>query len=456
MIESETETPLEDAPLDPRFSEALRALDQTLEQLKLCTDDEKSRLQQEATQLRQMHEKLAKGRVEIVVFGEISTGKSALINALLGEQIAAVDVQGGWTKEVWGATWSGCGYRVPGFAESEIVIVDTPGINEVKGDQRASMAADAAQRADLILFVTDSDLNEVEHAALVELVALRKPVILVLNKLDLYDRSQRERLTSVLRDERCADLIPANQFVTTIADPREQEYIIEAADGSTRTEWKKPHPNVEDLQSLILEILERNGIELVAINAAMFASDKNDRIAALRVEMRDRRANQVIWSYAVIKAGVVAYTPWPVLDIIGGGAVDVTMVGLLARIYGLNLSWTHAKHLVSAILKATGWMIASEAMFHLGVGLFKTATFGFGTVLTHIPQGAAGGYASYIVGQAAKYYFEHGASWGGASPKAVVRSILKETDRDSVLAQLKDKINDKLTFNRYARENSKF
>ncbi len=191
MIESETETPLEDAPLDPRFSEALRALDQTLEQLKLCTDDEKSRLQQEATQLRQMHEKLAKGRVEIVVFGEISTGKSALINALLGEQIAAVDVQGGWTKEVWGATWSGCGYRVPGFAESEIVIVDTPGINEVKGDQRASMAADAAQRADLILFVTDSDLNEVEHAALVELVALRKPVILVLNKLDLYDRSQR-------------------------------------------------------------------------------------------------------------------------------------------------------------------------------------------------------------------------------------------------------------------------
>ena len=38
---------------------------------------------------------------------------------------------------------------------------------------------------------------------------------------------------------------------------------------------------------------------------------------------------------------------------------------------------------------------------------------GSGTVLTALPQGAAAGYGSYIVGQAAKYYFEHGASWGG-------------------------------------------
>ena len=50
------------------------------------------------------------------------------------------------------------------------------------------MANQAAQRADLILFVTDSDLNETEHSALIALAAVHKPIILVLNKMDLYSR----------------------------------------------------------------------------------------------------------------------------------------------------------------------------------------------------------------------------------------------------------------------------
>lgn len=452
--ERDSESSLEregDHELDHRFVKALDSLDSTLSKLRACSDGERERLRDEAAQLRQMHEKLVKGRVEIVVFGEISTGKSALINALIGDQVAAVDVQGGWTREVWGTKWEGCGYRVPGFADSEIVVVDTPGINEVGGTDRAKMAADAAQRADLILFVVDSDLNETEYAALLELVSFRKPVILVLNKLDLYDREQRARLQEVLVNDRCHELLPKEQIVTTIADPREVEYVIESADGSTRQEWKKPPPQVVDLKELILQILERDGADLLAVNAAMYASDKNDRIVATRVQMRDRRANQVIWSYAVLKAGVVAWTPWPVVDIVGGGMVDVTMVGLLSRIYGLDLSWKHTRKLVTAILKATGWMIAGETAFHLGVAVFKTATFGLGTALTAIPQGAAGGYASYIVGKAAKYYFEHGASWGGKSPKTVVRAILAETDRESVLAKLRDEINQKLQFNPYAR-----
>ena len=58
-------------------------------------------------------------------------------------------------------------------------------------------------------------------------------------------------------------------------------------------------------------------------------------------------------------------------------------------------------------------------------------------MLTAVPQGAAAGYGSYIVGQAAKYYFEHGASWGGEAPKTVVQRILEETDKQSVLEQLK-------------------
>jgi len=61
---------------------------------------------------------------------------------------------------------------VPGLANSEVVLVDTPGLNEVDGAQRAVMAHEAAARADLVLFVIDSDMNEVEYSALVELAAV--------------------------------------------------------------------------------------------------------------------------------------------------------------------------------------------------------------------------------------------------------------------------------------------
>ena len=70
---------------------------------------------------------------------------------------------------------------------------------------------------------------------------------------------------------------------------------------------------------------------------------------------------------------------------------------------------------------------------------FKGLTFGFGTVATALPQGAAAGWGSYIVGQAARYYFEHGASWGQQGPKRVITQILENTDKQSVLQRLKER-----------------
>jgi GTP-binding protein Era len=100
------------------YHEALASVEQTLGRLRGCTEDEKSRLRNELAGLRAMHDKLTSGRVEIVIFGEISTGKSALINALVGSQVSAVDVRGGWTKEVWHVAWSGAGYSIPGLGRS--------------------------------------------------------------------------------------------------------------------------------------------------------------------------------------------------------------------------------------------------------------------------------------------------------------------------------------------------
>ncbi|MCB1512923.1 MAG: YcjF family protein [Hyphomicrobiaceae bacterium] len=242
-------------------------------------------------------------------------------------------------------------------------------------------------------------------------------------------------------------------MVTASADPREVEYVIESADGSTRHEWRKPQPKVEEVKEAILEILERDGLALLALNAAMYAADKTDRIASLRVRMRDTRANQTIWSFAAAKSLAVALNPVPVADLVGGSAVDISMVVTLAHIYGLDMTWAKARGLIQSIGKAAGWMLATEYATHVASGAFKAATLGWGTALTAVPQGAAAGYGSYIVGQAAKYYFEHGASWGDEAPKSVVRRILENTDKDSVLTSLREEIQRKMARNKYADQN---
>ena len=135
---------------------------------------------------------------------------------------------------------------------------------------------------------------------------------------------------------------------------------------------------------------------------------------------------------------------------LGGLAVDALMIVTLSRVYGLNLSMAQSRGLAKSISKAAGILALGE-LTNWGSSLFKAITVSLGTALTLIPQGAAAGFCSYIVGQAAKRYFEQGGSWGSESAKSVVDDILKNTDRTSVLNHLKDEIREKLKLNRHGQ-----
>jgi uncharacterized protein (DUF697 family) len=167
------------------------------------------------------------------------------------------------------------------------------------------------------------------------------------------------------------------------------------------------------------------------------------------VRLRNEKATAAIWSYAVMKSLAVALNPSPMLDVIGGSAVDAAMVVTLGKVYGIEITAANAKDLVTSILKAAGWVMLGEAVVSYASSFFKGLTVGHSTVVSALPQGAAAGYGSYIVGQAARVYFEQGASWGQQGPKRVIAQILENTDRESVLQRLKEEIKKKISLNPY-------
>ena len=68
----------------------------------------------------------------------------------------------------------------------KVEVVDTPGIDEASKSGKAIKSQNNSAKADLILFVLDSDLTISEHDALQYLIQKGKPILLVLNRCDQW------------------------------------------------------------------------------------------------------------------------------------------------------------------------------------------------------------------------------------------------------------------------------
>jgi small GTP-binding protein len=433
---------------DQRYDDAMKALRDTIAQFDKNSPTEQVTLKEQYDELVGMSDKLENGHLHIAIFGQIDAGKTALVNAVVGRAVGKVSVIGGTTVEAAHFTWDGAPYRVPGFANSEVFIVDTPGISEINGEARAKIARAAAQRADLILFVTSGDLVDAELAAITDLATNQKPMILVFNKTDLYSASDRAEVKAILQ-ERVQAIIAPEDVVLTAADPLERERIREMPDGTEISETYTPAPNITELVERMLAIFEREGKLLIALNSSLFTADRSDKLIATRLKLRDRPAFEHIVTFAVAKGVAVAANPIPLADIAGGVAVDATMIVSLAKMYGLQLTRKRALGLVAAITSSAGFVTIAEYATHLAANAINVATLGAGWLVTAVPQGVMAAFGSYVVGMAAREYFKHG-SWGEGGPKAVVDRIMADMDKTSVLNMLRTRIQAQLATNRHA------
>lgn len=121
-------------------------------------------------------------KVHIGIFGKRNAGKSSLINALTGQELAIVsDVKGTTTDPVFKA--------MELLPLGPVVLIDTPGIDDIGdlGKMRIKQAYKALNRCSLVLLVADAKdgLTQEDNAFISTLKERDIPYICILNKADL-------------------------------------------------------------------------------------------------------------------------------------------------------------------------------------------------------------------------------------------------------------------------------
>ena len=393
-------------------------------------------LAQDYASVQAMLDKIEHGHLHLAAFGRVSTGKSSLLNALIGEPLFAASPLHGETRLTSMQAWK---EREAGG----VFLIDTPGLDEAGGEQREAMAKEVTGRADLVIFVVDGDITESELAALKTLLAQGRPVLLALNKSDLFTNEQRERLLGALRS-RTEGLLDPEHIIAVAADPRPRQVIEIDERGHETTSERSVPPDVEALKLRLWEILDAEGKTLAALNASLFAADLSDQVGQRILEARKEIGERLVRTYCVGKGIAVAFNPLPVADLFAAAAIDVGMVVHLSRIYDLPLSRREAGSLTRVIVAEAAALMGTVWAVHLVSSALKAGTGGLSTVVTASAQGAIAYYSTYIVGQVAGRYLAQGKSWGDGGPKKVVKQILDSLDRDTVLRDAKREIQAKL------------
>ncbi len=376
--------------------------------------------------------RLERGDLHIAVFGRVSVGKSALLNALAGRELFEVGVLHGTTQVQQLADWRD-------EDAGKVVLIDTPGIDELDGEARERLAYEVADRADLVLFVVDGDPVRSEREALLRLLDSSRPLLLVLNKADRFPAEQQARLLAQLRSHAGARL-PADNVIAAAARPAALTRIETGADGRERRSEQTRPPEIAALQSRLLEVLEREGKTLAALNAGLFAGRLVDQVAQRVAELRRAQAAKVIRGYCLAKGIAVALNPVPVADLIAAAGLDVALVVHLGKVYGLPLSRREAGKLIATIAAQLAALMAGIWGVHIAASALKAVSIGLSTVVTAGAQGALAWYATLIVGRAVERWLVQGKSWGADGPKRVVREIVDSLDRGSILREARSEI----------------
>lgn len=249
----------------------------------------------------------------VVLVGRSNVGKSTLLNALVGEKVAAVSPLPQTTR-----------FPVQGVVtlpEGQLVFVDTPGLLKGPRDALTPRINESIRRSlegiDCILYVVDPTrmIAEEERAMLAMVRTLEVPKILVINKSDMADAEFREDFRD-LRDD----------FLEIIEISALKGHNVEALIRTCLAyipEGEKLYPEGE-ISSMSREAWVQ---EIIREKLYYYLHKEVPYTATVRVEEIQERENGTQYIRAVVLTTDARYRKM----IIGAGALKIKEIGMSAR-----------------------------------------------------------------------------------------------------------------------------
>ncbi len=266
------------------------------------TNYEKSYFNKEIISFNQQLFRLKEKKIRIGTYGKSGVGKSSVLNSLLKKDIFKTDIINGTTREIQAEEW-----KFKDKTLNSIELLDSPGFDfcDIKFPDKFYSAIN---HSDLILFIISGDLNRNELSEISSFIQDGKKIILILNKIDLFNKIELKEIIENINFK-----LPKDLNIPIIIN----------------------HEN--NLRNYMVKIINQHGEIFLTLNSLQSADKLFLMIKEQRLKRRQKLAQSTIGKFSTIKASTVALNPFILFDIASSFALDTALISELSKIYGLNL-----------------------------------------------------------------------------------------------------------------------
>ncbi|MGD2128142.1 MAG: 50S ribosome-binding GTPase [Lysobacterales bacterium] len=334
-------------------------------------------------EIREQRRRTGNGEVYIAVYGEVSSGKSSLVKALVPGAQAESDPRAGTTRELRHYSW-----LAP--SGDRVVIADLPGFN-LEDD---GAALEETRRAHLVIFLCDGDLTATQAEQLRYLQQLGKPIVLALNKTDRYSQSELEDLVGEIR--RKTGL--AEQDVVTISTGGREEVVRMLGEGLEQRDIRERPAEIERLRHAVQRHLDQNRELMESLRETAVLQLASEKLEAARDRFRQQKADELVEKYsrrAVIGA-LAAVAPGS--DLVIQGVLATKLIRELSRLFDVPVKEVE----IESFLELAGGKVKNMTALTLAIAGNAFKAFpGIGTISGGVIHAVAYGMIFDSLGRAA-------------------------------------------------------
>jgi len=303
-------------------------------------------------ELVELEQRKAAGSIHITLFGDVSTGKSSIIKAVLPDAQIETHIKGGSTQEITEYTWTSP-------SGDQLILTDLPGRNEATGTLDA-IVQDEAVRSQVVIYVTDTDLTRTQLEDIQTLKSFGKPLLIAINKSDRLDDESRVKIS-----QRINERLNEEAKIAFTQSGGMEEIVRIYPDGKEETILRPRKADVDELTILLQDEIDSQGDILETLRDASVFVLVKQKLDYAMTEFQHQKGLSIVKSSTrkAVLGAMAAISPGT--DLVIQGVLGSMMVKDICKLYDvpvrqldidnfINFSQGHMKKSIPLLMAVAG------------------------------------------------------------------------------------------------------